>query len=90
MATPTAGYARAREGLDQTTENTAATVAALVREMEGYEARATASRVDKNDETAEKWDNRAEQVREQLRVRGQAPHSRATKRQGRPGQEARA
>jgi hypothetical protein len=75
-----AGYARASEGLQLTEENKAAQIAALVREAEGYEARSRASR---SDEDRERWADRAEQVREQLRLRGQdaaAPVRRASKR----------
>lgn len=78
-----AGYSHAPAGLAQTDENTAAQTAALVRELEGYETRATAARVDKDEDIAAKWDNRAEQVREQLAARGAAgtaPHRRAAKR----------
>jgi hypothetical protein len=79
-------------GLATTTEERAAQVTALIRELEGYEARAKSARVDKDEERAEKWDNRADQVREQLRVRGAdaaSPHVRAAKR-GRPPAETRA
>lgn len=83
-------FSGGREGLRVTVEERAAEVAALVREMEGYEQRATSARIDKDEEKAEKWDNRVEQVREQLRARGETPHQRAAKRPGRGGQETRA
>lgn len=80
-------------GLAVTAEETAAQVSALIREMEGYEARAASARIDKDDDLVEKWENRAEQVRAQLHARGAeaaGPHQRAAKRQGRTGAEARA
>ncbi len=80
-------------GLTATVEERAAQVAALVRELNGYEQRVAAAHIDKDDVAAEKWETRAEQVRRQLELRGHAassPHRRASKRDGRAGQEVRA
>lgn len=82
-------FSGGREGLRVTVEERAAEVLSLTRELEGYEQRAASARIDKDDEKAAKWDNRAEQVRDQLRHRGEAPHQRATKRRA-AGQETRA
>jgi hypothetical protein len=80
-------------GLMLTVEERAAQVRALADELSGYERRVAAAHIDKDEDAAEKWEGRAEQVREQLRLRGaeaQAPRSRAAKRDGRAGQEVRA
>lgn len=81
-------------GLLVTVEERAAQVRALTDELSGYERRVAAARIDKDDDAAEKWEGRADQVREQLRVRGaeaSAPHQRAAKRgPGRPPVEQRA
>lgn len=63
-----------------------AEIAALVRELESYEARAKA--LDSGDEH-DRYKAKAELVREQLRVRGEkaeAPQKRATTRQRNSGE----
>jgi hypothetical protein len=68
--------------MQQTVENKAAEVLALVDELNGYERRVAAS---SNDADRDKWTGRIEQVREQLAVRGaegRAPVRRASKRLG--------
>jgi hypothetical protein len=77
-------------GLQLTEEERARDIAALVRERAGMEARLAG---ETNDERRLVLEADLAQVREQLAVRGaaaDAPHRRAAKRDGRPGQEARA
>lgn len=67
-------------GLSMSVENKAAEVAALTRELAGYEHRASTAT---EDEVRLKWEERASQVREQLAARGsdaRPPRERATKR----------
>jgi hypothetical protein len=67
-------------GLQITDEERRAQIAALIDEMGQYERRAKGA---SDDDDRAKWEDRVEQVREQLRLRGHdgaAPHQRASKR----------
>jgi hypothetical protein len=67
-------------GLHMTDEERRAQITALIDEMGQYERRAKGA---SDDDDRAKWEDRVEQVREQLRLRGHdgaAPHQRASKR----------
>jgi hypothetical protein len=67
-------------GLTMTAEERAAQIRALIDERSQYERRALGAT---SDEDRERWQDRVEQVREQLRARGaegEPPRERAAKR----------